>query len=99
MQGLGEAEVSLDEAPPTDKIIITASPKTVDLLFKAVTKVVSDNKHTESINYLQQQNSAAKHLVDEIDQAFDIMTANLVKQVEKVFASEDEESIKSKTDK
>ena len=71
----------------SDKLTITASPQAADLLFKAVKKVLSSEQHDE-VNDLPFQNPAAKHLMDDMSRAFDIMAENLIKQVEELLASE-----------
>lgn len=81
----------------SNKVIITASQKAADLLFKAVKHAVIDGEYPEVINDFQRQNPATRRLVEEVDKAFDIMAISLLKQVEKILASESKATIESKT--
>jgi hypothetical protein len=82
----------------SEKVVITASPEAADLLFKAVNKVVTDEEHTETIDDFQNQNPATKRLVEEVDKAYDTMIESLLKQVEKILASEDKAITEVKVD-
>jgi len=73
--------VSQEEVPPEGKIGIVASPKAADLLFKAVKQAIAEYPEA---NDFQRQNPAAKRLIEELDQAFDVMMNSLVVEVEKV---------------
>jgi hypothetical protein len=66
------------------KVTISASNKAADFLFKAVRHVVTGGEYPEDVNDLKLQNPASKKLCEEIDGAFDLMAANLVKEVEKI---------------
>lgn len=76
--------MSQEEVPLEGKIGIVASPKAADLLFKAVKQAIAEYPEA---NDFQIQNPAAKRLINESDQAFDIMMDSLVIEVEKVLGS------------
>lgn len=95
---VAEVAVCQDEARHGGSVKIVASEKVADFIFKAVAKTVEENRHTESINDFERQNPASKRLVEEVDQAFDIMVSSLLKEVEKVLLETptDETSVEGK---
>jgi hypothetical protein len=54
---------------------------------------MADKTYTDTDEHVEgditKQNPATERLVEEMDQAFDVMAENLIKQVEKLLANED----------
>lgn len=71
-------------AQPEAKINLLVSPSNAVFVAKAVKEKVGP---PEAIDDFRKQNPAARHLMKEADEAFDIMMASLIKEVGKVIAN------------
>lgn len=73
-----------DEVQHGSRVLISASPNAADFLLKAVKHVVTGGEYPEETNDFKIQNPASRKLFEEVEQAFEIMAANLTKEVERI---------------
>lgn len=72
-----------DVGRPEAKIGLLVSPENAVFVAKAVQEKIGP---PESVNDFQRQNPAAKKLMEEVNESFDLMMKSLVKEVRKILA-------------
>jgi hypothetical protein len=75
-------------AKPEAKIPILVGAENASLLLKAVKEITDKERSSKFVDHFSNQNPAAKRLMDEVGNVFDIALTSLAKEVKKVLGDD-----------